>query len=40
MFADATTANCANPCDVFVEASGLMYMTNINAGLYVLEYSA
>ena len=27
-------------CDVFVEPSGLMYMTDTNAGLYILEYSA
>ena len=31
-------AKVIQSCDVFVESSGLMYMTDTNAGLYVLEY--
>ncbi len=33
-------AKVIQSCDVFVEPGGLMYMTDTNAGLYVLEYSA
>jgi hypothetical protein len=25
-------------CDIFVEKSGLIYVTDYNAGLYVMEY--
>jgi len=25
-------------CDVFVDKNGLMYVTDYNAGLYILEY--
>jgi hypothetical protein len=31
-------AKVIQSCDVFVEPSGLMYMTDTNAGLYILEY--
>ena len=33
-------AKVIQSCDVFVAASGLMYMTDTNAGLYILEYGA
>jgi hypothetical protein len=33
-------AKVIQSCDVFVEPGGLIYMTDTNAGLYVLEYSA
>jgi hypothetical protein len=33
-------AKVIQSCDVFVDTSGLMYMTDTNAGLYILEYSA
>ena len=26
-------------CDVFVDADGVMYVTDYNAGLYVLQYT-
>ena len=27
-------------CDVFVDAEGLIYVTDYNAGLYIMEYRA
>jgi hypothetical protein len=31
-------ARAIQSCDVFVEPSGLMYVTDTNAGLYILQY--
>ena len=33
-------ANVIQSCDVFVDASGLIYSTDYNGGLYILEYQA
>jgi hypothetical protein len=33
-------ANVIQSCDVFVDASGLIYSTDYNGGLYILEYHA
>jgi len=32
------TAKVIQSCDVFVDANGVMYLTDTNAGLYILEY--
>jgi len=32
------SAHVIQSCDVFVDRSGLMYVTDYNAGLYILEY--
>ncbi|MFN3657888.1 MAG: LVIVD repeat-containing protein [Pseudolabrys sp.] len=32
------TAKVIQSCDVFVDANGVMYMTDTNAGLYILQY--
>ena len=31
-------AQVIQSCDVFVDQAGLMYVTDYNAGLYILEY--
>lgn len=32
------TAKVIQSCDVFVDVNGVMYMTDTNAGLYILQY--
>ena len=31
-------ARVIQSCDVFVDANGVMYLTDTNAGLYILQY--
>ncbi|MBI3704083.1 MAG: hypothetical protein HY244_09615 [Rhizobiales bacterium] len=31
-------AKAIQSCDVFVDSEGLMYLTDTNAGLYILQY--